>query len=195
MALKRALALPDKRREEDDEAEWRRKEMWGDCRTFERDACVFRALNAFFDNAELRLRQLLAENGKSALVLLVDGQTLPRLEAKGDNLGLHSFDGSAEFVVIFDSLQVRDGRPAGFHLMAKSLKRLEELFGRELVAALLNLGLKGGELLREMTLRRADKRRGRADLSRQVEEVGHSRDHVLSLRKRRGVTRLNVKGG
>ncbi len=165
-------------------AEKRDKEE-GDCRTFERDACVFRALNAFFNNAELRLRQLLAENGKSALVLLVDGQTLPRLEAKGDNLGLHSFDGSAEFVVIFDSLQVGDGRPAGFHLMAKSLKRLEELFGRELVAALLNFGLKGGELLREM--RRADKRRGRADLSRQVEEVGHSRDHVLSLRKSRGV--------
>ena len=67
------MASPDKRREEDDDADCRRKEMWGDCRTFKRDACVFRALNAFFDNAELRLRQLLAENGKSALVLLVDG--------------------------------------------------------------------------------------------------------------------------
>jgi hypothetical protein len=69
--------------------------------------------------------------------------------------------------------------------MAKSLKRLEELFGRELVAALLNFGLKGGELLREM--RRADKKRGREDLSREVEEVGHARDHVLSLTKRGGI--------
>jgi hypothetical protein len=146
MALKRALASPG------GEEEGGRLFGWsggggGSCNrevtalTFKGNACMLRALNAFFNDAQLRLRQLLSVGVESALVLLVDWQALSQLEAKSDNLRLHIFNCSTQLIVVFDGLQVRDGRPACFHLLAERLERLEELFGRKLVARLLNLGL------------------------------------------------------
>jgi hypothetical protein len=119
----------------------------GRARTFEGNTRVLCALNPLFDDAKLGLRQLLAVGGESALVLLVNRQALPGPETKCNNLGLYGFDCSAQFIVVFDSFQVRDSRPAGFHLVAERLERLEKLLRRKLKAGLLNLGLKSSKFL------------------------------------------------
>jgi len=111
MALKRALDSPNEKELSKgeyiiSESEGRSCGGGGRARTFEGNTRVLCALNALFDDAKLGLRQLPAVGGESALVLLVDRQALSGPEAECDNLGLYGFNCSAQFIVVFDSLQV-----------------------------------------------------------------------------------------
>ena len=117
-------------------------------RTFERDAGVLRTLDALFNDAKLRLRQRFGVGGQRALVLLVQRQALSGFEAESDNLGLHSFNSSAQLIVVLDGLQVRHSRPTRLHVVAELLKSLKEVFGRQLIPRQLDLGFEVGELLR-----------------------------------------------